>query len=125
MGDMVEVTPEVAQQLRSLGRFEILQMDGGNNDRDVPVVDRFDLLRQAFGPSLSLGLKCTVAANALCLARTHKLGACFVDTTTSLRVHVLKYYDFLGGSETKKILGDMINDDLRLWVGDLTRTVQA
>ena len=89
------------------------------------VVDRFDLLRQAFGPSLSLGLKCTVAANALCLARTHKLGACFVDTTTSLRVHVLKYYDFLGGSETKKILGDMINDDLRLWVGDLTRTVQA
>ena len=53
-------------------------MDGGFKDRDVPVADRFDLLRQALGAILSLGLKYTVAADALCLARTHKLDACFV-----------------------------------------------
>ena len=125
LGDMLEVTPEVAQQLRSLGGFEILgfrlRMDGGFNDRDVPVADRFDLLRQALGAILSLGLKDTVAADALCLARTHKLNDCFVDANTSLRAHVLKYYDFLEGRETIFFLGDMINDDLRLWIGDLTR----
>ena len=79
LGDMLEVTTEVAQQLRSLGGFEILgfrpRMDGGNNDRDVPVADRFDLLRQKLGANLSLGLKDMVAADALCLARTHKLDA--------------------------------------------------
>ena len=115
--DMLEVTPEVAQQLRSLCGFEILgfrlRMDGGFNDRDVPVADRFDLLRQALGAILSLGLKDTVAADALCLARTHKLNDCFVDANTSLRAHVLKYYDFLEGRETIFFLGDMINDDLR------------
>ena len=77
-------------------------MDGGNKDRDVPVVDRFYLLRQALAAILSLGLKYTVASDALCLARTHRLDACFVDESMSLRAHVLKYYDFLGGSETTK-----------------------
>ena len=127
LGDVLEVTPAVTQQLRSLGGFEILgfrpRMDGGFNDRDVPVADRFDLLRQALGAILSLGLKDTVAADALCLTRTHKLGACFVDASTSLRAHVLKCYNFFGGRETTKNLGDMINDDLRLWIGDLTRMV--
>ena len=70
-------------------------------------------------------MKDPVVADALCLARTHKLNDCFVDANTSLRAHVLKYYNFLGGSETTKILADMINDDLRLWIGDLTRMVQA
>ena len=46
---MLEVTPEVAQQLRSMGGFEVLgfrpRMGGGFNDGDVPVADRFDLLR--------------------------------------------------------------------------------
>ena len=103
---MLEVTPEVAHQLQSLGGFDILgilpRMDGGFNDRDVPVADQSDLLRQALGEILSLGLKYTVATDALCLARTRKLDACFVDAITSRRAHVLKYYNFLGGSETTK-----------------------
>ena len=94
LGDMLAVIPEVAQQLQPLSGFEILRfrprMDGGDNDRDVPVSDRFDLLRQALGAFLSLGLKHTAASDALCLARTHKLDACFVDASTSLRAHVLK-----------------------------------
>ena len=89
-----------------MGIFEILgfhpHMDGGFNDRDVPVADQSDLLRQALGEILSLGLKYTVATDALCLARTRKLDACFVDAITSRRAHVLKYYNFLGGSETTK-----------------------
>lgn len=66
-----------------------------------------------------------MAADALCLARTHKLDACFVDASTSLRAHVLKHYNFLRGSGTSDFFGEMINDDLRLWIGDLTRMVQA
>lgn len=69
LGEMLEVTPEVAQQLQSLRRFEILRlrprMDGGDNDWDVPVSDQFDLLRQALGAILSLGLKGTAASDAL------------------------------------------------------------
>jgi len=129
LGDMLEVTAEVAQQLRALGGFDVLQfrprMEAGSSDRDVPVADRFDLLRQALGSVLRLGFKDTVARDALCLARTHKIDACFVDASMSLRAHVLKHYSFLSGAETTKILGNMINEDLRLWVGDLTRTVQA
>ena len=49
LSDMLEVSPEVAQQLRSMGGFEVLgfrpRMGGGFNDGDVPVADRFDLLR--------------------------------------------------------------------------------
>ena len=86
LGDMLEVTAEVAQQLRSQGGFDILLfrllMDGGFNDRDVHVADRFDLLRHALGAILSLGLKYTVAADALWLVRTRKLDACFVDAST-------------------------------------------
>ena len=100
-------------------------MDGGFNDRDVPVADRFDLLRPVLEAILSLGLKDTVVADALCLARTHKLDDCFVDASTSLRAHVLKYHNVLGCRDTTELLGDMINDDLRLWIGDLTRMVQA
>ena len=91
-------------------------------------MDRFDLLRQAMGSVLSLGLKTRLGLDALCLARTHKLDACFVDGSMSLRAHVLKPYNVLliGGSEATKILGNMINDDLRLWIGELTGTaVQA
>ena len=84
----------------------------GFYDRDVPVADGFDLMRQTLGVILSLGRNDTVAADALCLARTHKLDACFVDARTSLRAHVFKYNNFLGGSETTEFLGDMINDDL-------------
>ena len=61
-----------------------------------------------------MGLKDTVAADALCLARTHKLDTCFIDASTSLQARVLKNYNFLGGSETTIVLADMINDDLRL-----------
>eukprot|EP00904_Undaria_pinnatifida_P002616 jgi/Undpi1/12355/HiC_scaffold_5.g02027.m1 len=55
LGDMLEVTPEVAQQLRSLGGFDIMgfsaRMDGGFNDRDVPVADRFDCCGKHWGAS--------------------------------------------------------------------------
>ena len=123
-----DMTPVLAQQLRSVGGFDIFQfcprMDGGNH-RDVMMVHRFDLLRQALGAIRSFGLEDTDASGALCLARTHKLDACFVDTSMCLRANVPKAYDFLGSNETTKRLGDMINDELRPWIGELARSVQA
>ena len=48
----------IRDRLWSVGIFEILgfhpHMDGGFNDRDVPVADRFDLVRPVLGEILSL-----------------------------------------------------------------------
>ena len=89
------------------------------------MVDRFNLLRQSLKALLSFGLEDTVAVDAMCLMRTHKLGACFVDASTSLPAHVLKRNSFPGSGETSKNLGNLLNDDLRLQVGELTRTAKA
>ena len=60
LGDILEETPEVAQQLRSMGGFDMLLFRprmGAGSGHEVPVVDRFDLLRQAIG-SVCLSLGC-------------------------------------------------------------------
>ena len=57
LGDMPEMTPEAAQRLRSMGGFNMLHFRshiGAASDHDIPVVDRFDLLRQATVWGLSL-----------------------------------------------------------------------
>lgn len=91
--------------------------EAGSN-RDVPVVDRFDLLPQSLKavPRLTRWWW-TLCASCGCTS--------FVDASTSLRGPVPKHYSFLGSDETLKIQGNMINDDLHLRVGELTRTVKA
>ena len=43
----------------------------------------------------------------------------------ALRAHELKHIEFLGSAGLTKILEDMINEDLSMWVGELTRAVQG
>ena len=69
---------------------------GAGSGREVPVVDRFDLLRQVIGSVLGLGLNDTVAVDALCLTRMYKLDAYFVKAVMALRAHVLENIEFWG-----------------------------
>ena len=128
LGDIAEMTPEVAQQLRPMGFFNIVQIRprmGAGSVRDVPVADRFDLWRQAMGSVPSLGLGDTIAVGALCLTRLHKLNARFFKAITALRAHALKHIDSLGSGQSTKILGGMINGDLSLWIGEHTNASQG
>ena len=94
---------------------------GTGRDREVPAVDRFDLLRQAIGSILRLDINDTVAVDALCPTRMHKLDACFAKAIVALRAHVLEHIGFSGSEKFTKILGRTINDDLRALTGELTR----
>ena len=67
LGDMLEVTSEIAWQLRSMGGFSILQfLPRTGAGSDVPIMDCLNPLRQATGSVPSLGLNDTGAADALC-----------------------------------------------------------
>ena len=104
------MTPEVAQQLRLMGGFDLLKFRprmGSGSDRDVPVVDGFHLLRQAIGSVPWLGLNDTVAVDALCLTRSHTLDGCFFKVVTTFRAHVLKHIEYLGSGESTKFLGNL------------------
>ena len=69
---------------------------GAGSDHDVPVVDRFDLLRQAMGSVHWLIFNASVAVRASCLTRVHKLDALFDKAGMARRVHVLKNIEFVG-----------------------------
>ena len=93
LGSILEVTPELAQQLRVMGGFNVLRFRprmGASSDHDIPWMDRLGLLRQAIGFVLSLSLNLAVAVGALCLSLVHKLDALFVKAIMALRAHVLK-----------------------------------
>ena len=110
---MREVTPQAAQQLRLTGDLIVLHFRprmGAGSDQDVPMVDRFNLLRQAMG-SLSLGLNDTVAVDYLYLTRVHKQHARFVTASMALRAHVVKNIELLRGVGSTKLHGDMIDED--------------
>ena len=54
------MTPEVAQQLRSMGGFNVLHFRprmGSGSDHGIPIVGRFDLLRQAMESAAKLGFQ--------------------------------------------------------------------
>ena len=82
-----------------MGGFNILQFrrhTGAGSDREASVVDRFDLLRQAVGSVVRLGLNDTVAVDALRLTQMHKLDACFVNAIMALRARVRNTYWIFG-----------------------------
>ena len=97
---------------------------GAGSDYDVLVVDRFHILRQAMGSLVCLGLNGTISVGTLGCTRVHKLDALFVKGGMALSAHVLTNLEFVSVAGSIKILGDIINEDLRLWICALTRAVQ-
>lgn len=74
---------------------------------------------------LIFGLNADVAEDGLYLGGGRKLNEIFSDAFSSLRAHVMKHVRIIYNPESKQILGDTINSNLRLCVGDLTRMDQA
>ena len=80
MGESVNVTARVADQLRSRSGFDVAQLEPRS---DVPVgdsmmiADRLELLRSAIVAVLSVGLSSGVSDDSACLARVAALSASF------------------------------------------------
>ena len=78
MGESVNVTSRVADQLRSLSGFDVAQFGPRS---DVPVgdsimiADRLEVLRSAILAVLSVGLASDVGDGTACLARVAALSA--------------------------------------------------
>ncbi|CAN0494248.1 unnamed protein product, partial [Laminaria digitata] len=88
------------------------------------VADRLEFLRQALVAVLTVGLSADVADDRSCLARIASIDAAFVSASADLRRHTLCNGILLSGTAARAAMSDMVNDDLRLWVNDLTEFAQ-
>ncbi len=122
--ESVNVTPRVADQLRSLSGFDVAQFGPRS---DVPVADsimiddHLELLRSAIVAAFSAGLASDVSDDSACLARVAALSASSTAVAAYLRTHVLINYTNLSTPAARGVICDMINHDLRVWVQDLVR----
>ena len=95
VGESVNVTSRVADQLRSLSGFGVAQFGLRS---DVPVgdsiviADRLELLGSAIVAVLSVGLASDVGDHSVCLARVAPLFASFTAVAAQCRTHVLNNY---------------------------------
>ena len=112
------MTAKVDDQLRSLRKFDVglygPRVDGAV-EALLMVADRLDLLRlTVVGVLLP-----DISDDRLCLDRVSVLSDAFAAVVYNLRSHTLCNYGTLANDGARRVMIDMVNTDLRLWVNDM------
>ena len=125
--EAIHVTANVASHLRSFSSFDVRaygpRMDGPI-EHSLMVAGRLDLLRLAVASVLSEGLSPGVADDRPCLARVNALDDALSVAVTDRCTHTFSNYSILAIPAAHRVLCDMVNRDVGLWVSELMRDVQ-
>jgi len=119
VGEGVHVTARVAAQLRSLSDFDVAQYgprSHGDFIPDIMIADRLECLRSALVAILTIGLSSDIADDVPCLQRVNTISESFTSAAASLRTHTLCNMGHLSSRAARRVMSDMVNGDLRLWV---------
>ena len=121
------MTARVAAQLRSLSDFDVAQYgprSHGDFIPDIMIADRLECLRSALVAILTIGLSADIADDVPCLQRVNTISESFTSAAASLRTHTLCNMGHLSSRGARRVISDMVNGDLRLWVSQLMRDAQ-
>ena len=127
VGEAIHVTAKVDDQLRSVRKIDVglygLRVDSAVEALLV-VADRLDLLRLTVVAVLSVRLSPEISDDRLCLDRVSVLSDAFAAVIYKLRLHTLCIHGMLAHDGARRVMVDMVDTDLRLWVNDLMLAVQ-
>ena len=118
MGESVNVTARVADQLRSLRGFDRAQFRPRS---DAPVGDSIMIADRAIVVVLSPARWALVRRQRRYFVPGSG-GCSFTEVASQLRPHIFNNYNDLSTPAARGVMSEMVNHDLRLWLHELVCT---